>query len=73
MSAPLTFGMPLRQILYATCWIVTAVVFVKNIHFMSICGSIRLYAIFWTVSLATSLPALPRTLAVSFSALLISF
>jgi hypothetical protein len=45
MSAQLSFGMPLRQILYATCWIVTAVVFVKNMHFMSICGIIRLYVI----------------------------
>ena len=46
MSAQLYFGMPLRQLLYATCWIVTAVVFVKNIQFISIGGIIRLYVIF---------------------------
>jgi hypothetical protein len=40
---------------------------------VSTCASIRLYAIVLTVSSATSLPALPRTLAVSFAALLRSF
>ena len=73
MSAQLSFGMPLRQILYATCWIVTAVVFVKNIHFMSICGIIRLYVMFLDRQFSNELASLDTHPRRSLSALLIPF